>query len=78
MTTLSVSLKNLTLLLPQSRDCSCYVSRPILAPPPLGLQQHTDLRAHDSRTLPTCDTSVGSLILPVPEAGDFVELILLH
>jgi hypothetical protein len=32
-------------LLPQSHDCSCYVSR--LAPPPLWLQKHTDLRAHD-------------------------------
>jgi len=78
MTTFSASLTKLTPLLPQSRDCNCYVSRPILAPPPLGLQQHADLCAHDSRTLPTCDTSVGSLTLPVPEAGDFVELILLH
>jgi len=74
-TTFSASLKNLTPLLPQSRDCICYVSRPILAPPPFGLQQLTDLRAYDSRTLPACDTSVGSLTLPVSEAGDFVELI---
>ena len=41
------SLTNLTPLLPQSPDSSCYVSRPILAPPLLWLQQHTDLRAHD-------------------------------
>ena len=47
MTTLSASLTNLTSLLPQSRDISCYVSRPILAPPPLWLQKHADLRAHD-------------------------------
>ena len=35
MTTFSASLTNLTPLLPQSRDSSCYVSGPILAPPPL-------------------------------------------
>jgi hypothetical protein len=45
--TFSACLTNLTVRLPQSRDSSCYVSRPILAPPPLWLQQHTDLRAHD-------------------------------
>ena len=28
-----------------SRDISCYVSRPVLAPPPLWLQKHADLRA---------------------------------
>ena len=47
ITTFSASLTNLTLLLRQSRDSSCYVSRPILAPPPLWLQEHTDQRAHD-------------------------------
>jgi len=78
MTTFSASLKNLTPLLPQSRDCSYYVSRPILAPPPCGLQQHADLCAHDSRTLLACDTSVGSLSKPVSEAEDFVELILIN
>ena len=41
------SLTNLKALLPHSRDSSCYVSRPILSPPPLCRQQHTDLRAHD-------------------------------
>jgi len=35
-------LTNLTVLLPQSRDRSCYV---ILASPPLWLHKHTDLRA---------------------------------
>jgi len=43
MATFSASLSNL----PQSRDCSYYVSRPILALPPLGLQEHADLSAHD-------------------------------
>jgi hypothetical protein len=33
--------------LPQSRDRSRYVSRRTLAPPPLWVQKHTDLRAHD-------------------------------
>ena len=47
MTTCSASLTNLTPLLPQSRDCSRYVSRPILAPPPLWLHEHADLRVHD-------------------------------
>ena len=47
MTTFSASLiTNLTALLPQSRDCSCYVSY-VLTPPPFWLQKHTDLRAHD-------------------------------
>ena len=45
-TTFSASLTNVTLLLPQSRDYSCCLSRPILAPPPLWLQKHADLRAH--------------------------------
>jgi hypothetical protein len=45
MNTVSASLTNLTAVLPQSRDCSCYVSRPILAPPLRWLQRHTDLRA---------------------------------
>jgi hypothetical protein len=39
--------QTLRAVLPQSRDCSCYVSRPIPAPPPLWLQKHTNLRAHD-------------------------------
>jgi len=44
---------------------------------------HSDCRntliyAHTtSRTLPTGDISKGSLTVPAPEAGDFVELILL-
>ena len=46
-TNLSTSFASLTVLLPQSRDCSRYVTRPILAPPPLWLHQQIDLRAHD-------------------------------
>ena len=43
----------------QSRDC-----------------RKTLIYAHTtSRTLPTCDISLGSLTLTAPEAGDFVELI---
>jgi hypothetical protein len=44
----SASLTNLRALLSQSRDCSCYVSRTILASPPLWLQKYTDIRAYDS------------------------------
>jgi hypothetical protein len=47
MTNFTASQTNLTGLLPQSHDCSCYVSRPVLAYPPLWLQKHTDLRAHN-------------------------------
>ena len=76
MTTFSASLTKLTALLPQSHDYSCYVSRPIMAPPPIWL--HKLIYAHTtSRTLPTCDINLDSLTLPVPEAGDFVELIVL-
>ena len=52
VTTFSVSLTSLTVLPPQSRDCSCYVSWPILAPPPLWWQKHTDLRAYICAHLP--------------------------
>jgi len=31
-----------------------------------------------SRTLPMCDVSLGWLNLPAPEAGVFVELLLLY
>jgi hypothetical protein len=52
MTTFSANFTNLTALLPQSHDYSCYVSRPILTPPPRWLQKHTDLRAHDLAPYP--------------------------
>jgi hypothetical protein len=41
--------------------------------------RNTLIYAHtSSRTLPTCDVSLRSLTLPAPEAGDLVEIILLH
>jgi len=40
-TTLSTNLTNLTALLPQSSDDTRYVSRPILAPPPLRLHKNS-------------------------------------
>jgi hypothetical protein len=78
MTTFTVSLTNVTVLLPQSRDNSCCVSRPLLAPPPLCLQKHADYAHMILRTVPTCDLSLGSLTLLAPEAGDFVELLFLY
>jgi hypothetical protein len=45
MTAFSASLTKLTALLHQSPVASCYVSRPIPAPPPLRLQKYTELRA---------------------------------
>jgi len=35
------------LLQPQSHDCSCFVSRRTLAPPPRRVQKHNDWRAYD-------------------------------
>ena len=46
-TAFSACLTSLTVLPPQSRDYSCYVSGPILTPPPLWMQKRTDLRAPD-------------------------------
>jgi hypothetical protein len=46
LTIFSASLANRTAFLLQSRDCGCYGSRKILAPPLLRLRKHTDLRAH--------------------------------
>jgi len=78
MKTFSARLTNLTVLLPQSHDCSYYVSRRILTPPSLLLQKHTDLLHTTLRILQASDISLGSLTLPAPEAGDFVELLLLY
>jgi predicted transposase YbfD/YdcC len=47
MTTFSASVTKCTVLLPQPHDCSCYVSRPILAAPPFSLQKNTELRPHE-------------------------------
>ena len=76
-TTFSTSLTKLMVLLPQSRDRTCYVSRSILAPHRSEFRNIL-LYAHmTSLTLTNCD-SVGSLTLLAPNAGDFVEFLLLH
>jgi hypothetical protein len=75
MKTLSANLSKLTVFLFQPHDRSCYVSRPILAPPALRLQKHPDLREHGFAHSPTCDISLGWLGVPGPEAGDFMELL---
>jgi hypothetical protein len=56
----SASLTNFTAPLSESHDCSCCVSRPILAYPPLRLIYAQT----NSRILPICDVSLGSLSLP--------------
>jgi hypothetical protein len=48
----SARVLNFTALLPHSHDHSFYVSRPVLAPPLLLLQEHADLRAHDFAHFP--------------------------
>ena len=71
MTTFSASLTNL--------DCSYYVSRPILATPPLWSHRNTLIYTKTTpHTLSTCNISPDSITLSAPKAGDFVELILLH
>jgi hypothetical protein len=62
-----VTLRNSTRI-----RCSKEPAR-IPATPPLRLQKHTDLRVHDSRTLATCDMSLGLPTVGSLEAGDFVE-----
>jgi hypothetical protein len=73
------------LLAPQSHDCSCYVSRRLLASPPrlsrwsVAPIAETMTYAHTtSRTLPTCDIRLVWLTLPAFEAGDFLVLLLLY
>jgi hypothetical protein len=73
MSTFSASLTNLAAILPQSHDCSFYVSRPILAP--LTAETHWSTRNTTSCTLPNRDIRLGSPTLPASEAGDFVELL---
>jgi len=68
MTAFRASLSNLMALLPQSHDCNCYVSRRTLAPPPLWLQRQIEWY---TLNLPTCGISLGTLMLPALEAGDF-------
>ena len=65
----------LTNLLPHSHDCRYYVSRRMLACPPIWLRKYTDLRAHDLAQCFCLRQQLGSLTLPAPEVGDLVELI---
>jgi len=76
MTTISAGPLLAGLLL-QSRDCSCSLSRHIVAPPPLWLHQHTALRAHDFAPCPDLWHQSRLANVTVPEAGDGVELLLL-
>jgi len=71
-------LTNHTALLHQSLDYSCYVSRPILTPLPLWLQKHTDQHAQNFAHSPGLWHLPMNAKVLVPEAGDFVELILLY
>jgi hypothetical protein len=71
MSTYSSSLTNLTVLLPQSHDCSYYVSRKTLVPFTPSDCRNTLIYGHANlHNLPTCDISLCSLKLPTPEAGD--------
>ena len=77
MKTISASLTILTVLAPQSHDCSATWAGQHWHLHHF-LHKHTDLHTHTtSRTLPTCDISLGSQMFPAPEAGEFVKLILL-
>jgi hypothetical protein len=78
MTIYSASLINVTALLPQSRNCSRYMNRQILASPLLWLQKHTDIHAHDFAHSPHLDISLDSLTLSAFETEDFLELLLLY
>jgi hypothetical protein len=51
MITFSASLTHLVVLLPHLHDCNYYVSRKILAPPPLLLQKNSDIGAKRLRKL---------------------------
>jgi len=48
----------------------------MLALPPLRLRKHAEPGAYDFAKFGICNISLGSLRLPAPEAGDFVELII--
>ena len=72
--TFTASLKNTTALLSQSHGCCCYLSRRKLTP----LQFLVAETHWSTRTFPTCDIGLDSPMFPAPEAGDFLELILLY
>ena len=61
LTDFSARLTNLKVLVPQSRDCSCYLNRRILAPPPLPLQQTHGLTNFD--------------VLPIVHLSIFISVI---
>ena len=61
--TFSVFVTNSRVLLFQSHEYSCYVSRGILATPPLWLHKHTDLGT-TKPTFSTCNTNLISIMLP--------------
>jgi hypothetical protein len=65
-------------LLPQSRERSCYVSREYWHSHRPDFREALIYAHTSSRTLVTCNVSLGSLTLPAPEGGDFVELVLLY
>jgi hypothetical protein len=72
MTVYSASLVNLTVLLPQhvTADEYWHLHRS-------DCQNALIYGLTTSRNFPACDISLGSLTLPVPEAGELVELLLL-
>jgi hypothetical protein len=63
---LCMCLTNPATLVLQLHDCGSYVSGPLLAPLPQGMQKFANLRVSDLGTLPTCDDSLGSLTLLTP------------
>ena len=78
MKTFSASPTKLSVLLLQSYYCCYCASRRILAHPPLWMQKHTDLTAHDFEHFPELWHQSRLLKVPVSEAGDVVEIILLY
>jgi hypothetical protein len=73
MTTFSTNLTNLTVLLPPSLLQLLHKQMNTVASTTVIAETHWSMH-----TLLTCDIWLGSLTLSVPEAGDFVELLLLH
>jgi hypothetical protein len=75
VTTFSASFTNFMVLLPQSLH-----NRPIRALNSApNCRKKTLIYVHTTEyTLPVCDINLGSLTLPAPEAGDFVEVIFLY
>jgi hypothetical protein len=78
MRTFGASLTNLTVPLHQWHDCSCYLRRRILAPPPLWLQKCTDPLAQDFTHSVAFWHRPRIANVSAPEAGDFMEIILLN